>query len=378
MGKIGLYIHIPFCEKKCHYCDFTSVKGDNRLINNYVDALIKEIHLYSSYSKDYIVDTIFIGGGTPSAIKGDHIKSIMSNIFNIFQIHEDCEISIEVNPGTMDNEKMNLYKEAGINRVSLGIQSMNDGLLRLLGRIHKRDDVVETVRIIKSVGISNINGDIMFGLPYQSVDEFLNTLREVIDLNLSHISMYGLIIEEGTLMNHWYKRGLISIPNEDDERSMYHKGIKYMKDYGFYQYEISNFAKENLECKHNIGYWKLKPYIGFGISAHSNIHGRRYWNHSVFKDYFKSIDGNELPISDGEEIDEKTKIAEYLILGLRMNNGVMKDEFFDIFGFKVDELFHSQIEKNTKLGLLVNLEDRIHLTERGRDISNQVEIDFLP
>lgn len=377
MKKLGIYVHIPFCEKKCHYCDFTSITGNNEIIRNYVNALVKEIRLYKVHSTDYLVDTVFIGGGTPSAIDEYYIRDILDEIRNYFILEENCEISIEVNPGTIDKKKILSYKDAGVNRISMGIQSMKANELALLGRIHNPEDVTKSIQIVKEAGINNINGDLMFGLPHQNIDSFIESLNEVIQLNLTHISMYGLIIEEGTLMNYWYKKGLINLPDEDDERTMYHHGRRILEEHGFKQYEISNFSIPDFECRHNIGYWKLKPYLGFGISAHSNIDSKRYWNHLSFRDYFKAIENNTKPISGFEDIDKRLEIGEYMILGLRMNKGVIREEFQLKFNESLDELFSREIERNVKSGLLTDNKESIYLTEKGLDLSNQVEIDFL-
>lgn len=377
MEKLGLYIHIPFCEKKCYYCDFTSIIGDSEIIKRYIESLLKEIKSYKNYSDLYEIDTIFIGGGTPSAIDGDFISEILKTIKDIFKLDNDCEISIEVNPGTINPDKALIYKKAGINRISLGIQSMNDKELSLLGRIHKSKEVVDSIKMIKQAGINNINGDLMFGLPYQNTESFVDNLKELLKLDLTHISMYGLIIEEGTLMNYWYRKGLINLPDEDEERRMYHLGRRILSENCFNQYEISNFSIDGYECRHNIGYWKLKPYLGFGLSAHSNIDKKRYWNHKSFKEYFKALDDNKLPIAGYEDIDRNLEIGEYMILGLRMTSGINKTEFLKKFNVDIYSLFSKQIQKNINKGLLVDNIESIYLTEKGLDLSNQVEIDFL-
>ncbi len=378
MKQIGLYIHIPFCEKKCYYCDFTSVPGNMELIRKYEKYLIKEIVIQAEKFGKYDIGTIFIGGGTPSVLEQTSIGNILGIIRERFKIVPDAEISMEINPGTLTYEKAVSYKNAGINRVSMGIQSMNDNNLRIIGRIHSKDQVVSTVDILRNAGFENINGDLIFGLPHQSVDDFHKTLDKVKELNLEHISMYGLILEENTLLYHWYKKGLVSMPSEDEERHMYHSGIRMLEQNGYRQYEISNLAKKGFECRHNLGYWKLNPYIGVGLSSHSSIDNRRYWNTSVFNEYFSMIDENILPISGEETISKDLMESEYLILRIRLNEGISFVDYETRFNRSFMQKYERVVNKHIETGLLMISEDRISLTDKGKDLSNLVEVDFLP
>lgn len=377
MDKIGLYIHIPFCEKKCYYCDFTSIQVDNPLVQKYFNYLLKELSMLSYKAKDFIVDTIFIGGGTPSILDGQKVEMLFEKLKKEYNISTKAEITIEVNPGTLDKDKAKAYKRAGINRISVGIQSMNNNTLLSIGRIHNKDQVIETVKICKELGFNNISGDIIFALPNENIEKFKNTLKEVVALDLSHISMYGLIIEQGTEMFSWYNKGLLHLPDESAEREMYHLGIEYLKDNNYLQYEISNFAKYGYESKHNIGYWELKPYLGAGLASHSNINEYRYWNEKTFGAYFEKLEKNILPIEGLEYIGPSLKKSEYLILGIRMTKGISKIDYKDKFGVSLMEEYKKAIEKHTENGLLIDTGDTIRLTRKGMDLSNLVEIDFL-
>ncbi|MGM0395454.1 MAG: radical SAM family heme chaperone HemW [Bacillota bacterium] len=378
MKSMGLYIHIPFCERKCYYCDFTSIAGNMELMKKYEGYLIKEIGLLSDKYGDCKVETIFIGGGTPSVLHGKSIANIMKVVKEGFNISDSPEITIEVNPGTITYEKAAFYKTSGINRISMGIQSMNDSSLRLIGRIHSKEQVFSTVQILRKAGFSNINGDVMFGLPHQTKEDFEETLREVIELNLEHISMYGLILEENTLLYNWYGKGLINIPDEIDERTMYHRGIRLLNENGYNQYEISNFARDDFKCRHNLGYWKLRPYIGAGLSSHSSMNNIRYWNVSSFKDYFSMIDDGSLPIGGEESISPGLQESEYLILGIRLTEGISLDDYEKRFGQSFMGKYKSVVDKHIASGLLKYSEGKIALTDRGLDLSNLVEVDFLP
>ncbi len=377
MKNIGLYIHIPFCERKCFYCDFTSIPVNNSLVEKYFNYLLKELSMASNKANGFLVDTIFIGGGTPSILDGVKIEALFKNIRKEYTLSNNPEITIEVNPGTLDTNKLASYKRAGINRISIGIQSMNNSTLLSIGRIHNKQQVIETIKTCKNFGFHNISGDLIFGLPNEKIEDFKSSLQEVIELNLSHISLYGLILEEGTKMHYWHKKGLLDLPDELEERKMYHLAIDFLEKHDFLQYEISNFAKKGFQSKHNIGYWELKPYIGIGLASHSNIDDIRYWNEKCFEKYFRKLDVDLLPIEDSEFINKSLKESEYLILGIRMNKGISKVDYRDKFGAELMEKYKKPIAKHIDNALLIETKDSIQLTKRGMDLSNLVEIDFL-
>ncbi|HPP31058.1 MAG TPA: radical SAM family heme chaperone HemW [Soehngenia sp.] len=376
MNELGIYIHIPFCIKKCDYCDFVSVKPNDSLIEAYISSLIKEIEIYSKLINKFNIDSIFIGGGTPSSIDTEYIGKIFEKLYSSFNIASNPEITIEVNPGTVENKKLKAYKQYGINRISLGAQSLNDKILLNIGRIHNELDILNTIESIKMEGFKNINSDLMIGLPEQTLDDVMSSLEKIIQLNLTHISLYSLIIEKGTKLYELEKNGKLLLPNEDEERLMYHQAKKILEKSGYIQYEISNFAKPGFECKHNLKYWTLQPFVGIGLNSHSNIWNYRFWNYSNFKDYDYYIKKGKLPIENREFINTNSKITEFMILGIRLNSGINKEKFKRLFGTDMDYYYKDAIQKNINDGLIYDDGQCIKLTNKGLDLSNIVELDF--
>ncbi|TFZ40045.1 oxygen-independent coproporphyrinogen III oxidase [Soehngenia longivitae] len=376
MNELGIYIHIPFCIKKCDYCDFISVKLNDGLIEEYINDLIKEIEIYSKLISKYVIDSIFIGGGTPSSIDSKFIGKIFEKLYSSFNIDSKAEITIEVNPGTINKKKLEAYKDFGINRISLGAQSLNDKILQNIGRIHNEQDILNTIKLIKLEGFDNINSDLMIGLPEQTLHDVISSLEKIIELNLTHISLYSLIIEEGTKLYKLEQNGKLNLPNEDEERLMYHEAKRLLEKNGYRQYEISNFSKPDFECKHNLKYWTLKPYVGIGLNSHSNIWDYRYWNYSNFKEYHNYLMKGKLPIENKEYINTISKITEFMILGIRLNSGINREEFKRVFGTDMDYYYKDAIQKNINNGLIFDDGKNIKLTSKGLDLSNIVELDF--
>ena len=376
---LSIYIHIPFCYSKCYYCDFnsTTAKLD---VGKYIKYLKKEIDLYSETLNKYKLKTIFFGGGTPSFIDEKYIEEILEHIYKKVDTSELVEITIESNPKTLSRKKLDTYKRAGINRISLGVQTLDDELLKVIGRSHTSEDFYQTYKIVKESGFENISVDIMFNLPGQKISDLISTLEKVADLDVDHISLYSLGIEEGTPFYEMESRGELELSSEEIEREMYHLSINYLKDKGYHQYEISNFAKVGQECLHNLTYWKLKPYIGLGLSAHSNIDSRRYGNVDNFNKYFELIESCKLPIDiDTEEfIDKETEIAEYIMLVLRLNKGIDKIEFKNRYGMDVQDAFKGKLEKFKDDGLIYEDKISLRLTEKGLDICNLIFVEVLP
>lgn len=378
MKTFSLYIHIPFCERKCYYCDFTSFAKNEEVIDQYVININKEISLYKDRLCSYKLETIFIGGGTPSSIEPVYIEKILENVYDTFDVSSLNEITIEANPGTLDFKKVKSYKNTGINRVSLGLQTLNNNILKSIGRIHNTNDFMESFYMLRNQGFDNINVDLMLGLPGQKHDDLEATLKEIIRLNLEHISLYSLIIEEGTLINKWHKKGMLHLPDEDLERHMYHDSIRLLKEYGYEHYEISNFAKPEHECKHNLTYWTIKPYLGIGLNSHSNLFGKRFWNYSNLNDYNNRLNKNILPIEGEENINKNIEIAEYCIMGLRLINGINKLEYKSRFGEDIKYRYDEILKKHVHNGLIKEDYNHIRLTSKGLDLSNIVEVDFMP
>ncbi len=377
MKELSLYIHIPFCISKCYYCDFSSFVNINHKIDDYIDSLIHELSLYKERINQYNIKTIFIGGGTPSCINPKHINRILEFIYKNFRTTGLVEVTIEANPGTLDREKVQIYKKSGINRVSIGVQTLDDNLLECIGRIHKAKDFYRSYEILREENINNINVDLIFGLPNQTIDNVIDSLKKVIELGVEHISYYGLILEEGTRLYKSYIEGKILLPDEDMERLMYHKATEYLIEHGYAHYEISNYALPSYECKHNLVYWDVKPYLGIGLSSHSNMEGKRFSNTSNINIYIENLKKKILPIEGEEIINKNTEIEEFCILGLRKISGIDKVQFKNRFGIEIEELYKDIINKHIKNGLILNEDNCIQLTERGLDLSNLVEVDFL-
>lgn len=377
MKELSLYIHIPFCISKCYYCDFSSFVNINHKIDDYIDSLIHELSLYKERINQYNIKTIFIGGGTPSCINPKHINRILEFIYKNFRTTGLVEVTIEANPGTLDREKVQIYKKSGINRVSIGVQTLDDNLLESIGRIHKAKDFYRSYEILREENINNINVDLIFGLPNQTIDNVIDSLKKVIELGVEHISYYGLILEDGTRLYKSYIEGKILLPDEDMERLMYHKATEHLIEHGYDHYEISNYALPSYECKHNLVYWDVKPYLGIGLSSHSNMEGKRFSNTSNINIYIENLKKKILPIEGEEIINKNTEIEEFCILGLRKISGIDKVQFKNRFGIEIEELYKDIINKHIKNGLILNEDNCIQLTKRGLDLSNLVEVDFL-
>lgn len=375
MKTCGLYIHIPFCKKKCLYCDFTSFCNKENLIKPYIKALNKEIILKSLKYKDYNIKSIFIGGGTPTYIHSEYIKELLSIVFNNFNVEKSAEISIEGNPGTFDKEKIKDYYEIGINRLSIGLQAWQDELLIRLGRIHKIGDFIKGYKYAKEVGFKNINIDLIFGLPDQRLEDWMETLKKATDLKPTHLSCYGLIIEENTPFKKLRDEGKLNI-NENIELQMHHYTKVYLESLGFTHYEISNYAKKGYECRHNLIYWELENYIGFGLSAHSFINNIRYANTDLIEEYIRTLEKGEIPIVEKNNLNSKELMEEYMFLGLRKMEGISKEHFYKKFGKDI-EFIYSKALKDLKSKELIEVEDRIKLTPKGLDYGNYVFRAFI-
>lgn len=375
--KLGVYIHIPFCKKKCNYCDFVSGCYDHEMQKEYVNCLLFEIE-NNVYLKDSVVDTVFIGGGTPSIIDAKDIGRILNKLNECCKVETDAEISMESNPGTLTKEKLQAYKSFGINRLSMGLQSTDDEQLKVLGRIHTFDDFLRNFEDARMIGFSNINVDLMSAIPGQNVESFAKGLKIIKNLNPEHISIYSLIVEEGT---PFYNMKL-DVCDEDDEREMVHL-IPEILGSDYSQYEISNYAKKGFECRHNIKYWKRDPYLGFGVAAASLVgeatpYNVRYKNTEVVNDYVNSIINNNcIPYSEHEKLTQEEMMSEYMILSLRMNSGSSRQKFTEMFGKDMFEVYKDVIDKHINEKLLLRDCDAIRLSVFGRDVCNYVLKDFM-
>lgn len=398
--KLEIYVHIPFCAKKCAYCDFLSFPGNMRMRREYTDKLLEEIRIQSSFVREYQIDTIFLGGGTPSVLDVTDITAIMGMLKEHYDIAPDAEITIEVNPGTVKMEGLVAYREAGINRVSMGLQSADDTELRYLGRIHTYDEFLKSFQRVRMAGFTNVNVDLISAIPGQTPESWRNTLKKTAMLKPEHISAYSLIVEEGTPFYDRYgghvemesyemspeeRRRLMALPDlpdEDTEREMYYMTRNCLAEQGYERYEISNYARPGFECRHNVGYWTGTGYLGLGLGASSYLEGCRFHNTSDFQSYVSAHLDDEAEFcqalrQDMEQLSVKSKMEEFMFLGLRLTRGVSVEGFITRFGQSIRNVYGGVIDKLEREGLLEHKNGYYHLTERGLDLSNYAMSLFL-
>ena len=371
---LGLYVHIPFCVRKCNYCDFNSYKMDKVSKERYIQDLKKEINLYKEEKE---ITSIFLGGGTPSILTSKEIKSIFKSIKENFKIREDAEITIECNPGTLTKEKLITMKEVGINRLSIGLQAVQEHRLKAIGRIHTYEEFEKNYKEALEIGFNNINIDLMYALPNQKFEEWKESLQKIVKLNPTHISAYSLILEEGTKLHDMYENNEFNMIDEDTDIQMYNYTINYLKENGYNQYEISNYAKEGLECKHNILYWKCNHYIGLGAGASGYLNNYRYNNVELLQNYHEKLNKNEKPIENIEKLSIEDKIQEKIFMGLRMNEGIKFEDFKKQFNIDFEEKYSKQIKDLKEKELINESIAGFSLTQRGREISNSIFIEFI-
>ncbi len=375
--QLELYIHIPFCIKKCEYCDFLSGPAGQERQREYVDALCLEIQAYGTSQReefaDYEVCSIFFGGGTPSILPGEWLAEIMQEIYQQFAVSEDAEISMEANPGTVTEEKLCQYRKAGVNRISFGCQSTNNEELKMLGRIHTWEDFLESYQMAREAGFTNINVDLMSGLPEQSLRTWEISLEKVAAMGLEHISAYSLIVEDGTP----FASRVLHLPDEEEERQMYENTAKILGKYRYYQYEISNYARKGYACRHNCGYWKRTEYLGLGLGSASLVKETRFSNTSDMDCYLKYSSEPSKIHEEIQELSVSEQMEEFMFLGLRMLEGVTNTAFFEKFGKTLENVYDAVIKKYMNLGLLVWNGENLRLTRAGISVSNQILAGFL-
>lgn len=388
MREIGIYVHIPFCKQKCYYCDFKSYANKEELIEKYIKWLKYEIKEVGEGNKlDYendlddlvTVKTIYIGGGTPSYLDSKYIKEIIEEIRENFKLADKVEITIEVNPGTVNKTKLLDYINSGINRISIGLQSTDNELLKRIGRIHKYEDFLQTYNMAREVGFKNINVDLMLALPGQTIAKLEKGLKQVIDLQPEHISLYSLIIEDGTKIEKMLKNNEITLPDENIERKMYWETKKVLEEAGYIHYEISNFAKEGYKSEHNWNCWSQKEYMGFGVAAHSYTNDVRFSNIDSIEEYIENYEqGN---VTDNFVFHEKqtqsSKMKEYMMLGLRKIEGISIQEFKNKFVGNPLYIYRKELQKLVEEDLIEIELDKIKLTKKGLDFANIVWEEFI-
>lgn len=378
MKEIGIYIHIPFCKSKCYYCDFVSFANKEEKVEEYIEALKQE--LKKRAIKDYLVKTIFIGGGTPSSINQKYIVDIIQCIKINYKVDDNAEITIEVNPNTANENKLKDYYDIGINRLSIGLQSSNNELLKKIGRIHTYENYVETVELAKKVGFTNINTDIIIGLPSQTIYDAEDTIEKILKLNLTHISVYSLILEPGTKFMEMYKKKQITLMDDELERYMYWFVKRKLEENGYIHYEISNFAKPGFQSKHNMDCWSQKEYLGFGISAASYENKVRFSNKKNIETYIENIRNNEFEknVNIEEKQDKQSEMNEYIILGLRKMEGVSIEKFKQKFEQDPIRIYGTPILKLLEDELIVlDGDETIKLTDKGLNVANIVWEEFI-
>lgn len=398
-GPVSLYLHFPFCVRKCRYCDFLSGPASDQEREEYIQMLCREVELRAA-EVPAAVDTIFIGGGTPSLMTPDQAKRVMTAVSRSYEVMDGAEISMEVNPGTADIDKLCAFREAGINRLSIGVQSYDDNELKLLGRIHTADQAREIFEAARRAGFQNINLDLMSALPGQSVQSWEKTLREAVRQGPEHISAYSLIIEDGT---PFAAMTLPALPTEEEDREMYHFTKKFLALNGYRRYEISNYAREGFECRHNCGYWTGHDYLGLGLGASSFLSGERFRNPDLMEDYRKNVKdmSEDLSVSkafpamrrERETLTQKDRMEEFMFLGLRMADGVSEKEFERRFGIRLQDVFSDVLRRHLDQKVICRIpvrrwkgdeagsgeasDFRIALTEYGMDVANFVMADYL-
>lgn len=410
--QMELYIHIPFCVKKCQYCDFLSFSADESTQNEYVEALLREIAYYGPKCRDYLVTTVYIGGGTPSWLREESMERIMEAVHRVFVLAPDAEISIECNPGTVTDHKFAVYRKAGINRISIGLQSADDTELKLLGRIHTFDQFLKTFELARKNGFDNINIDLMNSLPGQTTESFCRTLQQVLRLKPEHISAYSLIIEKGTPFYDLYKFDAVKqragmktyvLPTEEEVCQMTSLTELSLKEAGYEHYEVSNYAKPGFACRHNIGYWERANYLGLGLGAASLMENIRYsnirelysyleesrnireglWENEIEEQGAHGVEKyiQELPATNmhasAEAVSRKAQIEEFMFLGLRMLEGISRERFANTFGIQIEAVYAEVLTHLQEEGLLMKRAGRIYLTEKGQELSNYALAQFL-
>ena len=397
---LGLYLHFPFCVRKCRYCDFLSFPSDEAGREIYLERLKEEIKARGAIYQDYNIETLFIGGGTPSLMTGQQLTELLDTVRVSFHVSPVGEWTMECNPGTTDAETLRIYRNAGINRLSFGLQSMNDEELKYLGRIHTAKQFAENYQAARRVGFENINIDLMSALPGQTTASWLDTLNKAAAFEPEHLSAYSLIIEEGTPFWDLYgddrsgeadvdgiiadggvgqqgKAAILTLPDEDSERQMYHLTKRILAEKGYERYEISNYARKGFECRHNLIYWQRKDYLGLGLGAASLLGKERFSNTSDMQEYLKNSSAPEKIRKNRELLTREDEMAEFMFLGLRMTQGVSKKEFQEYFGTVIENIYGEVLKKYKKQGLLLEESGRIFLSREGVHVSNAVMADFL-
>lgn len=371
------YLHIPFCDHICFYCDFNKVFLEGQPVDAYVEAVIREMAIMREQYPQEKVETFYVGGGTPTTLTAKQMEKLLKGIQTYFPMAQDAEFTMEANPESITSEKFKVMKEYGVNRLSMGVQSFNDKILKRIGRIHTSDQVYEGVKLARDAGFENISIDLIFRLPTQTVNDFADTLTKALELDLPHYSIYSLILENKTIFYNLMRQGKLPLPSEDEEVEMYALAIDTMDKFGRKQYEISNYAKPGYQSQHNLAYWKNDHYFGFGAGAHGYLHDNRYVNHGPIQHYLAPLEKNQSPIIYNNEITNRNKIEEEMILGLRTMQGIDLSKFKFKYGKPVTDYYDIEIKTLQQKGLLKLEDNHLRLTRQGTFLGNEVFQSFL-
>ena len=378
MTTKAVYIHIPFCRHKCFYCDFNTYAAEGQPIDAYLEALIEEMRLTVKDLSDRQMNSIFVGGGTPPILNVRQMERLMDGIHSVFEFDPQLgEFTMEANPGTTEPDKLQVMKQGGVNRLSFGVQSFQDELLQSIGRIHDVQDVYDSLRYAKEAGIDNLSIDLMFGLPRQTLKMMEESLDKALALELPHYSIYSLKVEENTVFHALYMKKQLPLPHEDEEYAMYHLIRKRMLEAGYEQYEISNFAKPGFAGRHNITYWKNKPYLGMGAGAHGYVRQQRHMNLKGVNAYIEQVKNGKLPRKEIHSVSKQEAMEDFMMVGMRLLDGVRRKDFFAQFGVSLEDVFGSVLERLLMKELIAPTEDGYKLTEQGLLFGNEVFSDFI-
>lgn len=371
----GLYIHIPFCDFHCHYCSFLTFMANPDRVASYVDYLLKEIDLYQSDA--FHLDTIYFGGGTPSVLTPQQIKAILTKLNQVFIISDSAEITMEMNPESVTKEKVEAAIAGGVNRISLGVQSFNNQVLEIMGRLHREEMIYEKINLINRLGIENISIDLMFNNPKQTKEVLERDLDLAMELDIKHISIYSLMIEKNTQYERWINRNTFKIKDDDDEREMYYLIQKVLKENNFIQYEISNFSKPGYQSRHNQKYWHQEDYIGMGLGASGNLANIRYDNQDNFIHYFKDLDQLKKPVKETYELSKAERESEFIMLNMRLIEGMSISQINQEYEINFLDKYKEVIDKHLGTGLIELSKDRLYFTPKGLDLTNQFYLDII-
>ncbi len=375
--KVSAYIHIPFCEHICYYCDFNKVFLEGQPVDEYVEMLLKEMEITLEQHPVKELETLYVGGGTPTSLTAVQLDRLLAGAREILLFKEGKEFTVEVNPGDLTKEKLQVMKNYGVNRLSMGVQTFDNRLLKKIGRKHTAEDVYQTMRFLEEENFTNVSIDLIYALPGQTLEGYRETLNQALALDLPHYSLYSLILENKTMFMNWVRQGRLELPDQETETRMFEETIQAMEKKGRHQYEISNFGLEGHESKHNLMYWNNDHYFGFGAGASGYLGNKRYRNKGPIQHYLRPLRAGELPVLETEVLLRENQIEEEMFLGLRKKIGISKQHFYERYQQTIESLYSKVLTDLEKEGLLVNESDRIYLTPKGTFLGNEVFERFL-